>query len=100
MTIFERTKEIANKRGMSIQEVATKAGMGVNSIYGWKKKDPTIGKLKSVAKVLGVSIDYLLGESENSGSADLADDETIFTYEGKPLDDEDKEIIRRLLRGK
>lgn len=100
MTIFERTKEAADQQGLSLQEVATKAGIGINSIYGWKKKDPTVSKLQKVAEILHVSVDYLLGDDSKSNFADLADDSTLFTYEGKPIDDEDKEIIRRLLRGK
>lgn len=100
MTIFERTKEIADQQGLSLQDVATKAGIGINSIYGWKKKDPTVSKLQKVAEILHVSVDYLLGNDGKSNSADLADDSTLFTYQGKPIDDEDKKIIRRLLRGK
>ena len=38
MTLFERTKEISKKRGMSLQDAAKSAGIGINSIYQWKNK--------------------------------------------------------------
>ena len=104
MELVERIKKISKQRGWNVKTTAKKAGIGENSIYRWKTQNPTSESLAKVANVLGVSTDYLLGKTndETSGSktADLADDSTLFTYEGKPIDDEDKEIIRRLLRGK
>lgn len=64
MTIFERTKEISKKKGYSLQKVAKDAGLGINSIYKWKTQNPQIDKVEAVAKVLGVSVDYLLGKND------------------------------------
>lgn len=107
MTVFDRTKEIANAKGLSLQQVATKAGLGINSIYGWKKKDPSITRLNKVADVLNVSVDYLLGTTDDTSQSkqskpivDLNKDDSILTFDGTPIPDEDKELIRRLLRGK
>ncbi|MGF7437926.1 helix-turn-helix transcriptional regulator [Lentilactobacillus senioris] len=63
MTVFDNIKEISKKRGMSLQYVAEKASMGKNSIYKWKTQTPQTDKLISVAKVLNVSVDELLGNS-------------------------------------
>ncbi|SFV40993.1 helix-turn-helix domain-containing protein [Ligilactobacillus acidipiscis] len=104
MSVLDRVKFISKNRGLSLLSLNNKAGLGKNAIYKWEKQKPSAENLEKVAVVLGVSSDYLLGKTDDTSrgkkSADLADDETIFTYEGKPLDDEDKEIIRRLLRGK
>lgn len=105
MTLFDNVKKLANKKGMSLQEVAKKSGMGINSIYKWKSPDynPSKPAVIAVANTLGISEKELKGETNparKTKQADLADDSTLFTYEGKPIDDEDKEIIRRLLRGK
>ena len=64
MTLFERTKETASNRGLSIQQVAKQAGLGINSIYRWKERNPTTSNIKAVADVLGVSVDYLLGNTD------------------------------------
>lgn len=67
MTLFDRTKEIIKKRGMSVSEVERKAGLSENYLYTWKKSDnPRKKSIESVAKVLGVSVDYLLGKDENN----------------------------------
>jgi transcriptional regulator with XRE-family HTH domain len=104
MTLFERVKETAKKRGWSLQETAQKAGLGINSIYAWKNKTPSVDRIKSVADVLGVTVDYLLGETEKPSvskpkQVDLDDDEVIMTFEGRPIPPEDVELMRRLLRG-
>ncbi|WP_288531891.1 helix-turn-helix domain-containing protein [uncultured Secundilactobacillus sp.] len=106
MSVFDRTKEISKKRGMNLQTVAQKAGMGINSIYGWKKVDPSISRLTKVADVLEVSVDYLLGKTNNPSpdtkkrEVDLADDnDFIMTFEGRPIPPEDLEVMKRYLRG-
>lgn len=102
MTTFERIKKIAKKRKMSLLELNEKAKLGKNVIYGWKTKDPNTESLKKVADVLGVSVDYLLGKENPSHkrTVDLADEDAIFTYEGKRIPEEDLEMIKRFMRGK
>lgn len=65
MTVFERIEKISKIRGMSLREVNTRAKLGINAIYRWKKQTPSIDKVESVAKVLGVSVDYLLGKNDS-----------------------------------
>lgn len=100
--LFDRVDKTARQKGISLRELNLRAGLGVNSIYKWKTTTPSSDKVEKVAHVLGVTTDYLLNGREKATPkiADLADDETIFTYQGKPLTDEDKELIRRLMKGK
>ena len=100
MTIFERTKELANKRGLSLQETAKSAGIGINSIYSWKDKKPSVDRIKAVADVLGVSVDYLLGNTDEMHSnkkddktVDLEKDTTILALDGMELSDDYKQFI-------
>ena len=109
MTLFERTKETASNRGLSIQQVAKKAGLGINSIYRWKERNPTTSNIKAVADVLGVSVDYLLGNTDEMHSnkkdndpVDLytvTDDERdrLISANGQPISDEDWIVIKALL---
>lgn len=106
MTTFERIKNLANKQGISLQKVAEDNEFSSNLIYRWKKSDP---KAKDVAKIAGyfhVSTDYLLGRTDDPSipdkptvtEADL--DEMLdnaHSYDGKPLDDHDRELIRQYL---
>ena len=76
MTLFERTKEISKKRGMSLQDAAKSAGIGINSIYQWKKQTPSVDRIKLVADVLNVSVDYLLGNTDDM-HANKKDESTV-----------------------
>lgn len=65
MTLVDRIKETAKKLDMNLQDVAKAAGIATNSIYGWKNVTPAADKLKAVADVLHVSVDYLLGNTDD-----------------------------------
>ncbi|MBY4581301.1 helix-turn-helix domain-containing protein [Pediococcus pentosaceus] len=71
--MFDRVKEISKKRGLSLAQLNEKAGFKQNVIYSWKTKTPSIDKVESVAKVLGVSVDYLLGKDETRERTDEKD---------------------------
>ncbi|WP_125570490.1 helix-turn-helix domain-containing protein [Lacticaseibacillus songhuajiangensis] len=73
MTLYDRLKETSKKRGISLQDVATRAGLGINSLYKWKSQAPTAPTIKAVADVLNVSVDYLLGNTDNPSPAPAAD---------------------------
>jgi len=67
MTIGERIREIRQLRGYSQQELASKIGIAMNSLYHYEKnrKMPSAEVLANIAKALNVSADYLLGLSDN-----------------------------------
>lgn len=64
MTTFERIKEISKQRGLNLKKTATEAGLSENAIYKWKTQTPQSNALQAVADVLGVSVDYLLGNTD------------------------------------
>lgn len=105
MTMFDRVKEISKKRGLSLAQLNEKAGFKQNVIYSWKTKTPSIDKVESVAKVLGVSVDYLLGKNETpewANEKDTKDLETFLernleggmTYGGEDLTEEEKQQVK------
>ena len=102
MTTFERIKKYAKLRGLSLQKVALAAGLSKNMIYQYKDgTNPSIKTLNKIADVLHVEPNDLLSDTtnkENTAQADLDDDDTIFTFQGKPIPPEDLKIIRRLLK--
>lgn len=109
MTTFERVKETAKKQGLSLTDTSIKAGMGEKAIYKWKYNEPSASRLQAVADVLHVSVDYLLGNTDNPSQpkkvgnhreVDLADDTLILSFDGKEVSPEDRELILRLMRGK
>lgn len=105
MTLISRTKDIAKSRGLSLDDVALKAGLSAKSIYNWGRNSPKSENLQKVADVLHVSTDYLLGRTNQMNAtpsdkkvADILDDETILAFDGMEIAEEDKEKLREYAR--
>lgn len=106
MTLLSRTKEIAKKRGMSMESLANKVGISKSGIYQWDKHEPKPSTIQKVADVLHVSTDYLLGRTndtnptatENVKKADLDDDELLLSFQGKDITPEYRDAIIAILR--
>lgn len=63
--IYSNIKEIADKKGLTIQEIEIRAGLTNGIIGKWRNRSPRVDNLMAVAKVLGVSITRLLKESNS-----------------------------------
>lgn len=106
MTAFsERLISLREARGWSKTYVANHLGlknMQTYANYEYGRREPDLETTTKLAKLFNVSTDYLLGRAapdEDRNTADLADDDTIFTFEGKPIPEQDLEYMKRLLRG-
>ncbi|MEK3647809.1 helix-turn-helix transcriptional regulator [Lactobacillus crispatus] len=104
MSVFERIKKLADKKGKSMQAVAEENGFSSNLFYRWKKTDPKGKDLAQIADYFNTTTDYLLGRTDNSSlpdakekTNDLADD-VLFTYQGKKIPESDMKYIRDLLK--
>ncbi|WP_420329175.1 helix-turn-helix domain-containing protein [Lactiplantibacillus plantarum] len=103
MTLFDRIKTISKERGYSIAEVERKAGISANYMYQWKKRNPSPKALASVADVLNVSVDYLLGNTdipEPSTSSDyLTKNQKLIAYSIDPdISDEERQAIINMVK--
>lgn len=101
MLEFERTKELAKKRKLSLLEVNDKAKLGKRSIYNWKNRKPGIMALSAVANVLHTSTDYLSGITDDPAqhiqdSIHLEDD-LNFVYRGYAVPQKYIDAIRFLM---
>lgn len=101
--LFDRVKELCQKRGISVSELENRVGFGKNTIYKWKTQSPKVETLQKVADYFNVTTDYLLGrETENlKNETDLSkmlDD--VLSFDGKPMTEHDREVIKAFLEGK
>lgn len=106
---FERIKELAKTRGITLGALEEKLGLSRNSIYTIKNKKPSAERLQLIADYFGVSTDYLLGRTDNPRIA--TDDQTpppddideiianAMMFDGKPLTEDDKRAIRGIIAG-
>lgn len=72
--LYDRIYALAQSRGMSIPDVARKAGLSSAIIYRWRtdESNPTKPSLIAVATALGVSEGELTGKKEIDPKDELA----------------------------
>ena len=100
MEFSERLKNLRKQAHLTQTEVAEKLGISQQAYASWERgiKKPTQDNLVKIAQILNVSIDYLIGTSDESVKADELDNvELIFRMNSKGLTDEEKEIFKKEL---
>lgn len=65
MTLLEVIKKLCKKRGISVTMLENELELPDNTIYQWKNRTPSVDRLQVVADYFNVSVDYLLGRTEN-----------------------------------
>lgn len=117
MDIFiERLQKIINKKDITQRELAKLTGVTEVTIsrYLSGERKPRIEIISKIAEVLNVSIDYLLGNSDNPTPIDqkepsideeitqimkdLGPDVTLQFYDLKGMSDEEKEDLKLFLQ--
>lgn len=93
MTAFDRVKKLCEEQKISIVELEEKVGFGRNSLYSWKKNNPSSEKLEKVADFFNVSTDYLLGRTDKKRIDDI--DTIAAHHDGEDWTEEELEEIER-----
>lgn len=104
MTTFnERVQNIWKEKRpdiKSVRKLEEKIGLSNGTIASWKKSSPSKSKMEQVADFFGVSVDYLLGNTDDMHSAtnvdepvDLDNDTTILSLDGMELSEDYKKFI-------
>ena len=98
MEFSERLKELRKRAHLTQVELASKLGIVQSSYADWErgKKKPTQDNLVKIAQILNVSVDYLVGNSEEKAE-ELDNIELLFRMNSKGLTDEEKDIFRKEL---
>lgn len=108
---FERIKELANKQGLSINALEEKLGYSRNTLYSLKKQKASTERMQEIADYLNVSLDYLLGRTDNptiagdsytwQGKALNVEEmaSNVMMFGGRELTDEKKKIIQSIIEG-
>lgn len=115
MTLFERIKFATKKRGKTIRQVALEAGFNSESaIYRYNQGvNPREATLEAIARAIPTSVDFLKGKTDDwmihadnnqNGNAISNEDlsqavDNARSFDGKPITDNDKNIIKGILKG-
>lgn len=77
MTFYERLTELRREKGLTQKQIVDELNLGKNSFGDWKKGTiPVRSTQQLLAKYFGVSVDYLMGKTNNP----IPNTETVETY--------------------
>ena len=98
MEFSELLKDLRRQAGLTQVEVAEKLGISQPAYASWERgiKKPTQENLVKIAQILNVSVDYLVGNSEEK-SDELDNIELLFRMNSKGLTDEEKAVFKKEL---
>ena len=98
MEFSERLKNLRKQAHLTQVDVAEKLGISQPAYASWERgaKKPTQENLVKIAQILNVSVDYLVGNSEEK-SDELDNIELLFRMNSKGLTEKEKEIFKKEL---
>ena len=108
---FEKVRELARKKGLSLNQDEEKLGYSKNTLYSLKRQKVSSERLQQIADYFNVSTDYLLGRTDNpaiAGSDEFAQVNgqiidlrkaaaNAMLFDGKPLNEDDIDFITSVL---
>ena len=98
MEFSERLKELRKQAHLTQVELASKLGIVQSSYADWErgKKKPTQDNLVKIAQIFNVSVDYLVGNSEEK-TDELDNIELLFRMNSKGLTEAEKAVFKKEL---
>ena len=114
MNTYEIIKELAKEKKLSIRQLEIDFGYSNGYLSKWKNNTPNADELSRLADYFNVSVDYLLGRTENKNlpqspkwatEEDIMDLEEMLNsnvnmaYGGEELTEEEKQRLKDVLTG-
>lgn len=101
--LSERIKALRNEKGISQTVLANQIGLTQQAVAKWEKgvSEPDSEMLQKLASFFDVSVDYLLGRTDeriSNNKYDLPDDVQVLMRSVTKLTDKQKEIVKRLVQ--
>lgn len=98
MEFAERLKTLRKQVKLTQAQIAEKLNISQQAYASWEHgvKKPTQENLVKIAQVLNVSVDYLVGNSEE-GIDELDNIELLFRMNSKGLTEEEKRVFKKEL---
>ncbi|PXZ24340.1 XRE family transcriptional regulator [Lactobacillus helveticus] len=103
----DRLTNLRESMNYSKTKMANKIGVSLSTYANWEYgyNDPDMSTLVKLAGILDTTVDYLTGKIDNpnvqsnTASDDLDDVlDDVRSFDGKPFDDHDRELIREILK--
>ncbi|WP_459446145.1 helix-turn-helix domain-containing protein [Ligilactobacillus salivarius] len=105
--IGQTIRDLRKLKKMSQSELAKVVGVSQTTVTAWEtgKAEPSSSAISSLADYFNVTTDYLLGRPEKKDDDNVdyvALDKALDnarSFDGEPMDDHDREILRGILKG-
>lgn len=100
MEFSERLKKLRKDTGLTQVDIASKLGISQQAYASWERgiKKPTQENLVKLSKILYVSVDYLLGNTENKQTSDVLENiEILFRMKSEGLTEDEKAVFKKEL---
>ena len=105
--IGQTIRDLRKQRKMSQTELAKILHVSQQTVTAWEtgKAEPSSSAISSLADYFNVTTDYLLGRPEKKDDDNVdyvALDKALDnarSFDGEPIDDHDREILRGILKG-
>jgi repressor protein len=104
MTILDRIRSLANERKVTLAELERNLDFSNGSLRKWGTSTPSGDKIEKVADYFNVSVDYLLGRTQNPYTSNdnlmnTQELETLimFRKETEDMSDDEKERFNKAL---
>ena len=104
MTILDRIRSLANDRKVTLAELERNLDFSNGSLRKWGTSTPSGDKIEKVADYFNVSVDYLLGRTQNpyTSNDDLMNTQELetlimFRKETEDMSDDEKERFNKAL---
>ena len=105
--IGQTIRDLRKQRKMSQTELAKILHVSQQTVTAWEtgKAEPSSSAISSLADYFNVTTDYLLGRPEKKDDDNVdyvALDKALDnarSFDGEPMDDRDREILRGILKG-
>lgn len=104
MDFSKKFKKLRIEHHYTQKDIAKILDVKPTTVSAWElgNNSPRLDMLEKISNFFNVDIGYFSDNSpkESRRTVDLADEDAIFTYEGRKIPKEDLEMIKRFMRGK
>lgn len=99
MEFAERLKTLRKQVKLTQAQIAEKLDISQQAYASWERgaKKPTQENLVKIAQVLNVSVDYLVGNSEEKKENELDNVELLFRLNSEGLTEDEKAVFKKEL---
>lgn len=71
--IVDRLRELCADKGVSFIQFERESGIGINTAKRWDTNAPNVWKVKQAADYFGVTVSYIIGETNKKTAAQMSD---------------------------